>query len=124
MTAPRTVLSFPNRPDKTEIVSWVHFGDLHMTTREGDKFRDLLSLVDQVNQAVTGSLSFAYLPGDNADHGTAEEYEIAREGLDQLRLPWFAIVGDHDVHQRVLGAWPERGVLGTQLGPNKNWRNW
>jgi 3',5'-cyclic-AMP phosphodiesterase len=24
----------------------------------------------------------------------------------------------------VIGAWPERGILGTQLGPNKNGRKW
>ena len=23
-----------------------------------------------------------------------------------------------------LGAWPEHGLLGTQLGPNKNGRQW
>lgn len=23
-----------------------------------------------------------------------------------------------------VGAWPERGVLGTQLGPNRNGRQW
>jgi Icc protein len=24
----------------------------------------------------------------------------------------------------VVGTWPERGILGTQLGPNKNGRKW
>jgi hypothetical protein len=28
----------------------------------------------------------------------------------------------HDVH--TVGAWPERGLLGTQLGPNKNGKKW
>ena len=23
-----------------------------------------------------------------------------------------------------IGAWPERGILGTQLGPNRNGRPW
>jgi hypothetical protein len=33
---------------------------------------------------------------------------------------------DHSLHQQFepLGAWPERGLLGTQLGPNKNGRKW
>lgn len=96
----RSALPVPNSPDKTGGVSWVHFGDLHMTTREQENGRDFHSLVDDVNRVIAGSPSFAYLPGDNADHGGAEEYELVRDGLDQLRLPWFAIVGDHDVHPR------------------------
>jgi Icc protein len=24
----------------------------------------------------------------------------------------------------VIGVWPEHGILGTQLGPNKNGRKW
>ena len=61
-------LPSPDPPDLMGIVSWVHFGDLHMTTRAQPELRP---------------------------------------GLD----------GD-----RVAGAWPERGILGTQLGPNKNGR--
>jgi hypothetical protein len=52
-----------------ELVSWVHFGDLHMTTRDQQNYRDFLALVDEVNRI-------------------------------------------------------ERGILGTQLGPNKNGRKW
>jgi 3',5'-cyclic-AMP phosphodiesterase len=100
MTSPRTALPTPNPTDENGIVSWVHFGDLHITMRTEDNFRDFLSLVDEVNRVMKGSLHFAYLPGDNADHGRTEEYELVREGMDQLRLPWFAIVGDHDVHQK------------------------
>jgi hypothetical protein len=100
MTSKRTQLHIPNLPDPGGIVSWVHFGDLHMTAWEDQNFRDFLSLVEEVNQFMADSLTFAYLPGDNAEHGKAEEYELVREGLDRLTLPWFAIVGDHDVHPK------------------------
>jgi hypothetical protein len=40
MTSSRTALPTPEQTDETGIVSWVHFGDLHMTTREEDNFRD------------------------------------------------------------------------------------
>jgi hypothetical protein len=68
-----------------------------MTTRQ-QNYRDLLSLIEEVNRVMGDSLNFAYLPGDNADHGRIDEYKLVRQGLDQLNLPWFAIVGDHDVH--------------------------
>jgi 3',5'-cyclic-AMP phosphodiesterase len=100
MTSSPTGLPTPNQTDESGIVSWVHFGNLHMTTREEDNFRDFHSLVDEVNRVMKGSLNFVYLPGDNADHGRSEEYELVREGMDQLRLPWFAVVGDHDVHEK------------------------
>jgi 3',5'-cyclic-AMP phosphodiesterase len=93
-------LSAPNPPDQTGIVSWVHFGDLHMTTRGEQNYRDFLLLVDEVNRVMADSLSFAYLPGDSAEHGLPEEYELVCEGRELLRLPSFAIVGDHDVHSR------------------------
>jgi Icc protein len=84
----------------SDIVSWVHFGDLHMVTRDEQNYRDFLSLVDEVNDGMRHSIHFAYLPGDNADHGKAEEYEAVRDGLDRLAIPYFSIVGDHDVHSR------------------------
>jgi len=100
MTSMRTELHVPRLADQSGIVSWIHFGDLHMTARQEQNHHDLLSLVEEVNRVMADSLSFAYLPGDNADHGKVEEYELVREGLDRLKLPWFAIVGDHDVHPK------------------------
>jgi hypothetical protein len=90
----------PKLTDQSDIVSWVHFGDLHMTTRREQNYRDFVSLIKEVNRVMADSLNFAYLPGDNADHGRIDEYELVRQGLDQLNLPWFAIVGDHDVHAK------------------------
>jgi hypothetical protein len=90
----------PRPTDQSDIVSWVHFGDLHMTTPPEQNYRDFVSLIEEVNRVIADSLNFAYLPGDNADHGGTDEYELVRQGLDQLNLPWFAIVGDHDVHPK------------------------
>jgi 3',5'-cyclic-AMP phosphodiesterase len=93
----------PRLSDRSEIVSWVHFGDLHMTTRHEQNYRDFASLIEEVNRVMADSLNFAYLPGDNADHGGVQEYELVRQSMDQLNLPWFAIVGDHDVHPKSHG---------------------
>jgi 3',5'-cyclic-AMP phosphodiesterase len=100
MTSTSRELRAPRLNDPSEIVSWVHFGDLHMTTRQEQNYRDFVSMIEEVNRVMGDSLNFAYLPGDNADHGRIDEYELVRQGLDQLTLPWFAIVGDHDVHPK------------------------
>jgi Icc protein len=98
MIRTRITMPIPFPADKSGVISWVHFGDLHMTTQAEQNYRDFLLLVDEVNRVMANSLNFAYLPGDNADHGAEEEYELVSEARDLLRLPLFAIVGDHDVH--------------------------
>jgi len=98
MIAPREGVPVPRAADAAGIVSWVHFGDLHMTDREQQNYRDLQAIIGEVNTHMSDSISFVYLPGDNADHGSAEEYELVREAMDRLLVPWYAIVGDHDVH--------------------------
>jgi Icc protein len=90
----------PNLPDAAGVVSWVHIGDLHMTSAEGQNYHDLLAIVDEINAALARSISFVFLPGDVADHGSAAEYEIVRSALDRLTAPWCSIVGDHDVHEK------------------------
>ena len=66
MTSMRTELPVPKLADPSGIVSWVHFGDLHMTTRQEQNHRDFLSLVEEVNRVIADSRGFAYLLGDNA----------------------------------------------------------
>lgn len=90
----------PHGPDAAGIVSWVHIGDLHMESADGQNYADLLAIVRKINADYAGSISFVYLPGDNADHGSAAEYELVRSALDELHAPWCAIVGDHDVHEK------------------------
>lgn len=98
--APLHSTAYP--PDEAGIVSWVHFGDLHMDAPDGQNHRDLLALIDKVNTTFWASASFVFLPGDNADAGSAAQYGRVRAALDTLQLPWCAIVGDHDVHERSL----------------------
>ena len=90
----------PHEPDAAGIVSWVHIGDLHMDSADGQNYADLLRIVKKINTQFAGSISFVFLPGDNADHGSAAEYQIVRSALDELHAPWCAIVGDHDVHEK------------------------
>ncbi len=90
----------PQPPDPAGVVSWVHVGDLHMRSTGEQNARDLRAIVAEVNQAFSGSVSFVFLPGDNADHGDLPAYQVVRDALDQLQVPWCAIIGDHDVEQK------------------------
>ncbi len=90
----------PNAPDAAGVISWVHIGDLHMTLAGEHNHRDLLLIVEEINAVLADSVAFVYIPGDVADKGSVAEYEVVREALDTLKVPWCSIVGDHDVHER------------------------
>jgi Icc protein len=94
----------PQSPDAAGVVSWVHFGDLHMTKAGEQNHLDLAELVNEVNRAFADSVSFVFLPGDVADDGSRSAYAVVRGELDRLNLPWCAIIGDHDVYEKSLST--------------------
>jgi predicted phosphodiesterase len=87
--------------DCSQTVSWIHIGDTHLTRAGEQNERDLGRIVDEINEVYSsGGVDFVYVPGDIADDGSATAYEVFRSHLDRLKLPWFGIVGDHDVHEK------------------------
>ena len=88
MSHPPALAPFrPNPPDPAGVISWVHVGDLHMTSAEEQNYLDLLAIVAETNDVFAGSISFTFLPGDVADHGSAAEYRIVRPRWTTLS-PW------------------------------------
>lgn len=90
----------PEKADAAGVLSWIHIGDLHMTRRGEQNDLDLRAIVEDINAVFAGSISFVYLPGDVADDGSRSAYGVVRESLDRLKVPWCAILGDHDVHEK------------------------
>lgn len=87
--------------DDSSVVTWIHLGDLHMVRSGEQNHKDLQAIVDEVNAIYAGKgVSFVFLPGDIADDGSERAYGAVLECLDRLHLPWCAIVGDHDVHEK------------------------
>jgi hypothetical protein len=111
----------PKSPDAAGVISWVHLGDLHMTRAGEQNHLDLAEIVNEINRVFAGSVSFAYLPGDVADDGSRAAYAVVRGELDRLNLPWCAIVGDHDVHEKsfanFLEAMAEQTYYAFTAGP-------
>ena len=92
----------PGNAFEDDILAFAHIGDLHLTDADAQNARDFQDIVAQINQAE--GLDFVYLPGDNADNGTAAQYDLVRRGLDRLRLPVHVITGDHDMEGGSLDA--------------------
>jgi Icc protein len=90
----------------SQIVSWIHFGDLHIAGRDEQNYRDFLSLIDEANRNMEAGIDFALLPGDNADDGEEDEYQLVRAAVGRCRCPVHAITGDHDVVSGTLDLFP------------------
>lgn len=81
----------------TGSICWVHIGDLHMDEADGWLSRERLDrIVAEINSCIGDAADFVFLPGDNANHATPEQYRMIVEALEPLLLPWRAIPGDHD----------------------------
>ena len=78
------------------VVSWVHVGDLHITTADQQSYADFKTIIATTNQYLKNGVDFMYLPGDNANDGTESEYQLIKQATDQLKVPLYAIAGDHD----------------------------
>jgi len=79
-----------------DLVSWVHFGDLHITTAREENYQDFLELIEHANGYLHDGVDFAVLPGDNTDDGIEAQYQLLQVALAQLQIPVHAIPGDHD----------------------------
>jgi 3',5'-cyclic-AMP phosphodiesterase len=78
------------------VLSWVHFGDLHLTRADEQNGLDFQALVRHANANLNGQIDFAVLPGDNAEDGTAEQFALVTKTIDRLAIPLEIIPGDHD----------------------------
>jgi predicted phosphodiesterase len=78
-------------------ISWIHFGDLHITGPDEQNYRDFLTLIDEAKRYMRTGIDFAFLPGDNADDGEEDEYQLVKQAVRRCRFPVHVIAGDHDV---------------------------
>jgi len=78
------------------VVSWVHFGDLHITTGDQQNYADFKSIIANTNQYLKNGVNFAVLPGDNANDDAESEYQLIKAATDNLQVPLYAVPGDHD----------------------------
>jgi 3',5'-cyclic-AMP phosphodiesterase len=78
------------------VVSWVHFGDLLITTGDQQNYADFKAIIYNTNHYFKNGVNFALLPGDNAYDHTESEYKLIKQAADQLEVPLYAIPGERD----------------------------
>jgi Icc protein len=76
--------------------------DLHLTAEGARAYGDRVdtnalaaAAVDRIN-ALVPQPDLVIVTGDVTDHGTAQEYAVARGLLDRLRAPVAVMIGNHD----------------------------
>src|SRR5579863_3850707 len=84
------------RPAMTETISWIHFGDLHISNEGEQNHLDFLQLIGEANRYMRGDIAFGLLPGDNADDAEADQYDVVKRAVSICEFPVEAITGDHD----------------------------
>ena len=102
-------------PDRHDVLSWLHIGDLHVTRETEQNYLDLKCIVELTKGLPAGSVDFALLPGDNADDGTPEQFRLVRDAVSALPMPLYILPGDHDFKPRTLDAFHD--VLGAERLP-------
>ena len=96
----------------TRTITWIHVGDLHADAADGWQGIARLGQIVADLAQVTEGVDFVFLPGDNANHATAEQYRRIRAALAPLALPVRTIPGDHDFEDGTLAAF----LAGTPAG--------
>lgn len=71
-------------------------GDLHLTSPDLENHRIANWVVTQANTLIHPN--FVQFIGDNVQDATTEQFQLFRQLADRLETPWYALVGDHDVH--------------------------
>jgi hypothetical protein len=80
----------------TETISWIHFGDLHISNEGDQSHLDFVQMLGEANRNMRNDIAFGLLPGDNADDAEADQYELVKKAVSLCEFPVEAIPGDHD----------------------------
>jgi Icc protein len=80
----------------TKPVVFVWPGDLHLETPDRPNNQIAQWMADEVNELIRPD--FVQFAGDNVQHARENEWELFKNVTSKLKMPFHALVGDHDAH--------------------------
>jgi outer membrane protein assembly factor BamB len=86
---------------QTGPLRFVHISDTHIGSPNGGAEEDLRRTVKDINSR--SDIAFVVITGDITELGADEELQSAKKILDEFKLPWYIIPGNHDA------GWSESG---------------
>ena len=89
----------------------VHLTDIHIrpdgeTVMGLDPQARLLAVFDSINRSHADA-DLCVITGDLADRGDEDSYKALRRCLDQLRIPWRLLLGNHDIRANFLSVFQD-----------------
>jgi len=108
------------------LFSFVVVSDTHVRDNDtaGD-FQDLLDLVSDINQnRHFPRPSFVVITGDLTDNGTAFEMQVAKGIFNQLLVPYYPIIGNHDWVEDLRQGLPRGKNWSDVFGSDKRFYSW
>ena len=80
----------------TKSVTFVWPGDLHLEAADRPNYQTAHWMADEVNELIRPD--FVQFAGDNVQHARDNEWELFKNVTGKLKMPFHALVGDHDAH--------------------------
>lgn len=77
-------------------VVFVWPGDLHLEFEDRPNYKTGLWMADEVNELIRPD--FVQFAGDNVQHARDNEWKLFQSITSKLKMPFHALVGDHDAH--------------------------
>jgi len=77
-------------------ITFVWPGDLHLESPDRPNYKAALWMADEVNELIRPD--FIQFAGDNVQHARDDEWKLFQNVTSQLKMPFHALVGDHDAH--------------------------
>jgi 3',5'-cyclic AMP phosphodiesterase CpdA len=83
----------------------IQISDSHISLDTPQRLNDLQRCVAAVNEQAPDLVIHT---GDVAHDAKPEEYQQARDALDQLQAPWFVMPGNRDVRSQLIDSFSDR----------------
>ncbi len=107
------------------LFSFAVISDTHIRDTDNNSLKDLQSFVADINQSRDFPLpSFVVITGDLTDNGTLSELESVKNVLDQLSVPYYPVLGNHDWGEDLRLGFPRGHFWSEVFGPNKLSYSW
>ncbi len=88
----------------------VFISDTHITPKSPEHLRRFIQVCDEV-AAMTPRPAFVIIMGDLITNGKLEEYKEFQkivQKLDNEKIPWNIVIGNHDRRELIFKAFPEK----------------
>lgn len=107
----------PIASQSAKFYTFAVLSDLHIGTTEtnaGGKARSAVAKINQLARDVSTNLQAVFVTGDLTDSAMPSQYKTVRKILDQLVVPYFPIIGNHDLWA-FNATWKDISPTGDRL---------